>query len=539
MRSRVTKQVFDTIIVGGGTAACVLASRLSEDPSHQVLVVERGGRNRSPFARVPMACTKLLADPRYCVEYPNASEPQLGSRSLVVPRGRGLGGSSVVNGMLYVRGHPGDYDEWQQLGCDGWSFADVLPAFKRIENYSDGEASLRGHGGAIDIRRFRSDFLSGKFIEAVGQAGYPVVADYNACGEEGASWTQHNVSTRKARRCSALAAYLEPALHRPNLTVLTEATVSKVLINDSTATGVECLSRGRLERFSADREVIVCAGTICTPQVLMLSGLGPADTLKSHGIPVSADLPGIGQNLQDHFGAYVQNTCTAPITFINHLSPSGYLRGAYRYFVKADGPWSHWPTQAMAFLKTDPALERADVQYLFAPILRQPGGSSMSAANSEHGYCISWCQLRPESTGTISLRSSDPLDAPLILHNYLVDSADREFHRRALRLARTLHAQAAFDDYRGPERQPSAQCQSDDEVDDYIRSIGHTHFHPTGTAKMGIDEQSVVDADLKVHGIDRLRVADASIMPQIVGANTHAASLMIGEMAAQKLKSQR
>jgi choline dehydrogenase len=531
------KKSFDYVIAGGGTAACVLAARLTENPDRTVLVLEAGGRNRNPFIRVPMACTRLFSNPKYCTEYPNADEPELADRTLVVPRGRGLGGSSVINGMLYVRGHPGDYDEWLQLGCKGWGFDDVLPAFQRIERYPAGDIASRGHDGAIDIRQFRSDPLSRTFINAVAEAGFEVIEDYNASGEEGASWTQHNVSPRSGRRCSALAAYLEPALCRPNLSVATGAAVTKVVIQNGAAVGLEYLHRGNVESVNAHNEVILCAGSICTPQILMLSGIGSADEVREHGITTKVELPGVGANLQDHFGAYVQNACTSPNTFINHLSVLGQIRGAIRYFLKADGPWSHWPTQAMAFLKTEPEIDRPDVQFLFAPILRQPGGSSMSAARQEHGYCISWCQLRPDSTGSVRLRSKNPLDMPVIKHNYLVAESDRAFHRRALRLARRLHAQTAFDRYRGRELQPSPDCQSDAEIDAYIRNIGHTHFHPACTAKMGIDDQSVVDANLRVYGVERLRVADASVMPRIVGANTHAASLMIGEMTAQKLNS--
>jgi choline dehydrogenase len=528
-------KTFDYIIAGGGTAGCVLAARLTEDASRTVLLLEAGGRNRNPFIRVPMACTKIFNNPNYCTEYPNEDELELPNRTLVVPRGRGLGGSSIVNGMLYVRGHPGDYDEWHRFGCEGWSFEDVLPSFKRIERFPAGDPTLRGHDGAIDIRQFRSDPLSKTFIDAVGEAGFPLVDDYNASGAEGASWTQHNVSPNTGRRCSALSAYLEPVLSRPNLTVVTGSTVTRVVIRDGAAEGVEYLRGTTLENCTAKNEVILCAGSICTPQLLMLSGLGPADALRQHDIDTNVDLTGVGENLQDHFGAYVQNACTSPITFINHLGLKGQVRGAFQYFLKADGPWSHWPTQAMAFLKTEPHLDRPDVQFLFAPILRQPGGSSMTTAKQSHGYCVSWCQLRPESTGTVKLRSGNPLDLPLIRHNYLVDEADRAFHRRALRLSRVIHSQAAFDNYRGRELQPSDECQSDAEIDTYIRRIGHTHFHPTGTAKMGKDTRAVVDSDLKVYGVKRLRVADASVMPRIVGANTHAASLMIGEMAALKL----
>ena len=530
-------QSFDYIIVGGGTAGCVLATRLTEDFSVSVLVLETGGRNRNPLIRVPMMCARTLYNPKYCVNYLNDDEPQLPGRVMDVPRGRGLGGSSIVNGMLFVRGHPSDFDEWAALGCDGWSFTDVLPALKRIESFPDGDPQIRGQNGPIQIRRFRNDPLCATFIDAVQQAGHPYLEDYNGVQQEGATWTQHNIFPGARGRCSALRAYLEPVMTRPNLTVLTGATVTRIKWRGTTAEGVEYLHHGQQEQASAHQEVVLSAGSIRTPQLLMLSGVGAEDELKRHAIETRINLPGVGQNLQDHFGAYVQHACTQPITFLNHLSATGLVRGAWRFLVNGDGPLSHWPTQAMAFLKTDDGLDKPDVQYLFAPILRPRGGSSMGTEQMRvHGYCVSWCQLRPASSGHVSINSAEPLAAPRIRHNYLVDAKDRAFHRRALRLARVIHSQPAFSPFRGEEIEPSAECQNDNDIDDYIRSIGHTHFHPTGPAKMGDDEMAVVDSKLRVHGIQRLRVADASIMPRIVGANTHAASLMIGEKAAELLR---
>ena len=528
---------YDYIIVGGGAAGCALAARLTENAELNVLLLEEGGRNRNPFIRVPMAVTKTLYNRKYCTTYYCAEEPQSKGRTFEVPRGRGLGGSSVINGMIYVRGHPSDYDEWAELGCEGWAFKDLLPAFKRVESYAPGDPAVRGHNGPLHVRRFQSDPLAATFIDAVQGAGHPFVEDYNGLDQEGATWTQHNIYPDRRGRCSARAAYLVPAMARPNLTVCTNAPVLRVALDGTTATGVELLHRGRVERVQAHSEVVLCAGAIRTPPLLMHSGIGPAAELARHGIDVTADLPGVGQGLQDHFGAFVQHACKKPVTYFNHLGPVGAIKSVVQYLATGLGPLSHYPTQAMAFLKTEEHLSKPDLQLLFAPFTRPRAGTSVGAgAMSGHGYCINWCQLRPESQGSIVLASSDPLAAPRICHNYLVDERDRAFHRRTVRLVREIHAQSAFTEFRDRELDPGVDCRSDAEIDDYMRATGHTHMHPVGTASMGGGPMAVVAPDLRVHGIERLRIADASIMPTLVGANTHAPSLMIGERAAELLR---
>jgi len=530
------KPTFDYVIVGGGTAGCVLATRLSERAGVSVLLLEEGGANRNPLMRVPMACLKALDSRTMCTVYRSESEPGLGDACPEVPRGRGLGGSSSVNGMMFVRGDPRDFDEWAAMGCDGWAYEDVLPAFKKIECYTQGDPRVRGADGPINIRRFRSEPLCQLFVEAVQQAGYPYNEDYNGHSQEGVSWTQHNVFPGRAGRSSALTGYLEPVLERNNLAVETGSSVTRIVLDGYQAVGVAYQQRGQAREVCARAEVIVCAGAVRTPQLLMLSGIGNPLDLEPQDIPVQLALPGVGQNLQDHFGSFVQHRCLQPVTLTRHLGLAGMSRAIVEYLCHGEGLLSHWPTQAVAFLKTEENLERPDMQVLFAPILRQPGGSSTSRNRSDaSGYCISWCQLRPMSSGRVWLRSADPKAAPRIRHNYLEHAADRQFHRRAIEVARQLHAQPAFESFRGEEISPGIGCSTAEAMDAHIRHTGHTHYHCAGTARMGHDELAVVDPKLRVHGLAQLRVADAAIMPRIVGANTHAASMMIGERAAALL----
>lgn len=475
-----------------------------------------------------------LRSPQTCWFFENEKEPQLPGRTLEIIRGKVLGGSSSINGTIYVRGHCGDYDEWSDLGNSGWSYSDVLPYFKRIETYERGRDFFRGDAGPVSVRGTLSDNpLYDAFIEAGLQAGHPITADYNGQFQHGMCRTQYNLYGPFLRRCSAADAYLRPAVRRPNLKIVTKAVVTKVLVQDKAATAVEFVCNGVTEQAYATSEILLAAGAFKTPQLLMLSGIGPADHLKQVGLPVIENRPGVGENLQDHFGAYVQRECIKPVTMYSRTSMWGKLTSAIEYLVAGRGPLSHYPLDASGYLKSDRSADRPDLQFYLAPFLRTRSKGSMGAGKMDrHGYCISWCHLRPSSRGRVSLVSSDPWAAPRILHNYLRTEDDRHTHRIAVEMARELHAQQAFAPFRGMELDPGASYRSNHDIDDYIREVGHSHFHPAGTAAMGRDEMAVVDAALRVHGIRKLRVVDASIMPRLVGANTHAPTLMIAERAS-------
>lgn len=530
---------YDYVIVGAGSAGAVLAARLSEDSAVHVLLLEAGGRNRNPLISIPMAFTRLFGKKPYFWEYDAQDEPAMPDRAHAVLHGKGLGGSSSINGMVAVRGHSADYDEWADLGNDGWSYADVLPYFKRLESRDEGDASYRGRTGPISVRSgFGENPLYCAFRQAVLDAGHPETPDYNGASQWGVSQTQHCITKGYARRSSPLGAYLRPVMPRKNLHIITNAQVTRLLIEGNSARGVEYLNLGRAHRALAGSGVILSAGTYKTPQLLMLSGIGPADHLRDFDIDPVQDLPGVGQNLQDHLGSFVQHACTQPVSLLEITRPWGQFKASVRYALTGSGALSHYPAEQMAFLKSDPAIDRPDLHFYMAPFLRPPTGSSIgSGAMARHGYCISWCQLRPKCRGSVSLASGDPLSAPRVVHNYLGTREDLECQRRAVALARELHAQPSFAPYRGVELEPGPDCVTQTALDQYIRQTSHTHFHPVGTARMGRDDMAVVDNQLRVHGIDNLRVVDASVMPRLVGANTNIPTIMIAEKTSDMIRN--
>ena len=525
---------FDHIIVGAGSAGCVLAARLSADVSRRVLLLEAGRRDNHPLIPIPLGHAALVRNRRVSWDFTNEPEPMMPGHTLHIPRGKTLGGSSSINSMICVRGHGMDYDEWRALGCEGWSHAEVLPYFKRAERFEGGGDTWRGVDGPIEVRRGMAEHpLYDAFMAAGAAAGWPATADYNGARQEGFCTTQHTIRHGHPRRCSTAVGYLRPALRRPNLVVRTGARVGDLALSGNRVAGVRYRRGGRWREAQAGDGVILSAGAYQTPQILMLSGIGPGAHLRALGIDVHHHMAGVGADLQDHFGGYVQHACTQPITLYRDQHPWGIAKALARYFLFGTGPMTHFPVDRQAFLASTPGLDRPDLQFLMSAFLRS---QNLRIGMSEgHGYCISWCQLRPESRGRVSLASADPFAAPRILHNYVTHEADRAVHRRALEIARALHAQAAFDPYRGDELLPGAACASGAEIDAFIPRFGHSHYHPVGTARMAQDEGAVVDPSLRVHGIEGLRVVDASIMPRLVGANINMPTIMIAEKAADMI----
>jgi len=525
----------DYVIVGAGSAGCALAYRLSE-AGHQVQVIEHGGSDAGPLIQMPAALSYPMNMSLYDWGYKSQPEPHLGGRELVTPRGKVIGGSSSINGMVYVRGHAGDYDHWAQSGAQGWSYADVLPYFKRMETWHDGgqggDADWRGNDGPLHISRGpRNNPLHDAFVEAGRQAGYPVTDDYNGHQQEGFGPMEQTVY--KGRRWSAANAYLRPALQRPNCT-LTRAFVRRVVIEDGCATGVEVERGGKIEVIRANREVILSASSLNSPKILMLSGFGPAQHLAEHGIDLIADRPGVGQNLQDHLELYLQMACSQPITLFKHWNLfSKAMIGAQWLFTKT-GLGASNQFESAAFIRSQAGIDYPDIQYHFLPMAVRYDGQ---AAAEGHGFQAHVGPMRSNSRGAVTLASADPKDAPNILFNYMSTEQDWVDFRKCIRLTREIFGQDAFKPFVKHEIQPGVDMQSDDELDSFIREHVESAFHPCGTCRMGAanDKTSVVDPECRVIGVEGLRVADSSIFPRITNGNLNGPSIMTGEKAADHI----
>lgn len=526
------KKKYDYLIIGAGSAGCVLANRLSSNPSQQVCLLEAGPRDSNPFIHMPMGILFLLRSKKLNWHYWTTPQKHCDNRIMFWPRGRTLGGSSAINAMCYVRGNPHDYDEWASLGNEGWSYQNVFPHFKKSEHFEPGANDYHGSDGPLNVTKaWYMNPLMDAFVKAGQQAGYEYIADYNAEKQEGVGYFY--IAEKDGQRCSNARAYLHPVKDRSNLTVLNNAQAIKILFDGKRAIGVRYRHKGTDVEIYAEKEVILSAGAIGSPQLLLLSGVGPKEEIEKHGISLQ-DLPGVGENLQDHLDIHI--TCLDKTHTSFSFHPSILWRlfvDGCKYLFKRRGELTSNYTQAVGFAKTNPDLPAPDLQWHFGASVYTQSGLSLKDLFTKYGYSLMTCYLHPKSKGRLTLRSSDPMEKPLIDANYLAEESDLEAMVIGFKKAREILAQPAFAPYFLKEHEPGDNCQSDEQIRQYIRKASETIYHPIGTCKMGTDPLAVVNPqELKVYGFENLRVIDASIMPTLISGNTNAPTTMIAEKGA-------
>ena len=528
-----TETQYDYIIVGAGSAGCVLANRLTEDSGNRVLLLETGGSDKSIFIQMPTALSIPMNTKKYAWQFETEPEPYLDNRRMHCPRGKVLGGSSSINGMVYVRGHARDFDEWDAQGATGWHYRNVLPYFKKAETWAFGGDDYRGDDGPLGVNNGNNmqNPLYKAFINAGVDAGYFATDDYNGAQQEG--FGSMHMTVKNGRRWSTANAYLRPAMDRANLIVVTHALVHKVLLDGKRATGVRYEKSGKTVDVTARKEVILSAGSIGSPQLLQLSGIGNREVLNTAGIPVQHELPGVGANLQDHLEFYFQYRCKEPVSLNGQLGWFSKLKIGVQWILFKTGLGATNHFESCGFIRSKPGVEWPDLQYHFLPAAMRYDGKE---AFDGDGFQLHIGHNKPKSRGTVHVQSDDPRQAPRILFNYLQHEDDREGFRDCVRLTRDIINQPAMDKYRGPEIQPGAEVQSDEEIDAFVRQAVESAYHPSCTCKMGVDDQAVVTPDTRVHGIDRLRVVDSSIFPTIPNGNLNAPTIMVAERAADLIR---
>ena len=520
---------YDYIIVGAGSAGCVLANRLSEDSSNKVLLLETGGSDKSIFIKMPTALSIPMNTDKYAWQFHTQPEPYLDNREMHCPRGKVLGGSSSINGMVYVRGHAKDFDEWQQHGANGWDYQSCLPYFQKAESFYLGENAYRGGKGPLGVNNGNEmqNPLYTTFIKAGVEAGYASTDDYNASQQEG--FGPMHMTVKNGVRSSASREYLDPVKSRSNLTVITGALAQKVILDGKKATGIEYKVNGNVQTAHAAKEVVLSAGPIGSPHILQLSGIGDKDILEKAGVEVKHHLPGVGQNLQDHLEFYFQYKCKQPITLNGKLGliSKGLIGAKWLLTRKGLGATNHF--ESCAFIRSKPGVEWPDIQYHFLPAAMRYDGRSAFAG---HGFQVHVGHNKPKSRGCVTIQSANPEQPPQILFNYLQHKDDIEGFRACVRLTRDIIEQSAFDDYRDEEIQPGKHIQTDEEIDAFVRQTVESAYHPSCSCKMGEDDMAVVNSNTQVHGIEGLRVVDSSIFPTVPNGNLNAPTIMVAEKAA-------